>query len=118
MKKINIWIDKFIQWWKNQNIESVLDLFTNNVEYWETPFIKMSNFDELRNEWEYIKNQENIEIKCDIFSNENDKYTIKWELKYLNKITGINEYFKWVYLLRLNLENKCDYFFHCGESKT
>ena len=116
MKKINNWLKKFTAFWKTRDIDGVMDLFTDNVEYWETPFSRISNPADLRREWENIKNQNNIAINCKVFSKENNKYTIFWDLRYTNTINQPKHY-KGTYLLRLNLDNKCNYFFHCGESR-
>ena len=117
MKKINNWLDKFTTFWKTQDIDGVMGLFTSDVEYWETPFVRIFNSVNLRHEWKNIKNQKNIVINCKVFSKEGDKYTVIWDLNYTD-LFGQPKHYKGTYLLRLNPDNKCNYFFHCGESKT
>ncbi|HAV11540.1 MAG TPA: hypothetical protein DCX32_03275 [Candidatus Moranbacteria bacterium] len=117
MKKINDWLVQFATAWKTHDIDNVLNLFTDDVEYWETPFDKLSSLDELKSEWESIKNQKNIEVLWEVFSKDEDKYAVKWSLEYTDK-NYIEKLFKGVYLIKLNPDNKCDYFFHCEESKT
>ena len=54
---INIWLKNFKENWQNHNINGVLSLFDKNIIYYETPFIKLNNFDALVKEWKIIKNQ-------------------------------------------------------------
>ncbi|MEF3691827.1 MAG: nuclear transport factor 2 family protein [Candidatus Moraniibacteriota bacterium] len=115
MEKINKWLFQFTTAWKNHDADKVLELFSNDVEYWETPFERLDDFGKLKSEWRNIIYQKSIDIKCDIFSNDGDKYVIKWSLKYLDKNNKIKK-FGGVYLIKLNANNKCNYFFHCGES--
>ena len=61
-------------------------------------------------------NQEDIEISWEVFSKDEDKYTVKWSLEYTDK-NNITKLLKGAYLIKLNSDNECDYFFHCGESK-
>lgn len=109
-------MDKFINYWKLHEVDDVLDLFTDNVEYWETPFNKVSDKSSLKKEWEYVKNQRNIEIFYDVFLKNRNKFSIIWKLKYLNEKNEI-KIFSGVYLIGLNNDGKCNYFFHCCESK-
>jgi hypothetical protein len=44
---INTWLKNFKENWQNHNINNVLDLFDENVTYYETPFVKLNNFDAL-----------------------------------------------------------------------
>ena len=116
MKKINAWLNKFTLFWKTHDLDGVLNLFTDDVEYWETPFTRVFSLDDLRREWSNIKNQQNINLTCKVFSKEEDKYAVVWDLHYTDT-NNQSKHYKGIYLLKLNAVNKCDYFFHCGESK-
>ena len=116
MQKIEKWLNQFQTSWKTHNIKNVLNLFSENVEYWETPFIQISNFNELKKEWTYINKQKNINIETEIFSAVNDRYSVKWFLTYQDEKNN-KKILGGVYLIKLNANNQCDYFFHCGETK-
>jgi len=118
MKKINNWIVQFTTAWKTHDIDKVLDLFATDVEYWETPFDKLSSFSELRSEWESVKNQRDIKLSCNVFSKNENRYAVRWSLEYIDDRIKVAKMFEGVYLIELNVDNKCIYFFHCGESKT
>ena len=113
MESINEWLEKFISAWKAHDIETVLGLFADNIEYWETPFRRLADLDEIKKEWQIIRNQKDIQIAYDVFSKEGDNYTVRWELQY-NDSNNLRN-LKGVYLITLDSENKCNYFFHCGE---
>ncbi|XLQ19648.1 MAG: nuclear transport factor 2 family protein [Candidatus Moraniibacteriota bacterium] len=114
MKKIEKWLSQFQSSWKTHDIEKVLSLFSKDVEYWETPFLKVSSFGNLRKEWEYVKGQQNISIETEVFSAVNDKYTVKWQLIYTDDDNNTKT-FRGVYLITLDSSDRCNYFFHCGE---
>ncbi|MBT4384605.1 nuclear transport factor 2 family protein [Candidatus Peregrinibacteria bacterium] len=116
MKEINEWLSQFTEAWKTHAIDKVLALFSDDLEYWETPFKKITNKIELEKEWQYIKIQTNIQIKCKVFSISGNKYSIFWELKYENN-KNVQKELRGIYLIELDDQKKCKYFFHCGESK-
>lgn len=116
MKQIDVWLDLFSKYWKKYQIENLMTLFTDDVEYWETPFRKIKNKILLEKQWQWIKNQHDIKIDCVLFSEVNSNYTIIWDLEYLDE-NNTKKNFRGVYLMRLNFEWKCNYFFHCGEKK-
>lgn len=108
---IETWMNNFISYRKNYDIEGVISLFDEQVEYWETPYQLVKNIEELKQGWEYIKTQQNIEIAYKIFSQDENKFTILWNLKYNEKeVAG-------TYLIKLNSQNKCTYFHQTCEEK-
>lgn len=117
-EKVNIhtWLKKFSKYWKNHKIDKVMKLFSHDVEYFETPFKKLPSITDLMKEWEGIKNQKEIELSFEVFSKKDNKYSVIWNLYYLNT-DNVSIHWKGVYLIRLNSKGKCDYFFHCGEQK-
>lgn len=109
MSNINQWLDSFKTNWKNKDINAVLSLFSNDVAYFETPSKKLNSLEEIRNEWNSILEQNNIEIDFDVLSKEDDKYKISWKLMYADNHNVIYDY-KGIYLIKLNKENKCEEF--------
>ena len=108
---INIWMQEFKQYWLSYDIEGVISMFDENVEYWESSFERIENKQQLQEEWKYITTQRNIELSYEVFSQDQNKFTIIWTLKYNDKeVRG-------TYLLKLNSENKCIYFYQICEEK-
>ena len=114
MNNINKWLSDFAEAWKSHNTNKVISLFSDNVEYWETPFKKLNNIDEVKSEWEYIKTQKNITLSTRVFSSIENKHSVLWELEYTNNEKTVKK-FKGIYLIELDSDSKCTYFFHCCE---
>lgn len=112
---INIWLKNFKENWQNHNINGVLSLFDKNIIYYETPFIKLNNFDALVKEWKIIKNQNNIYLTFEIFSSVKNKHSVIWKLQYIDE-KNIEKRFSGTYLIQLNEEGKCSYFHQSCES--
>lgn len=104
MSQIQEWLQQFKAGWKEGEIDKVLSLFTENVEYWETPSKKLKP-KELIEEWKNVQQQEEVELSTEIFSENEDKYTVQWELSYQQE--GQITELKGVYLIKLNSEGKC-----------
>ncbi|MCA9328287.1 hypothetical protein KC959_00805, partial [Candidatus Saccharibacteria bacterium] len=93
----------------------VLDLFADDVEYWETPFKKLQGKDYMALEWRAIGYQEHISLSTDVFNAENEKFAVNWQLTY--KIRNTMKSCAGVYLIRLDKGGKCNYFMQVGEEK-
>jgi ketosteroid isomerase-like protein len=104
---IKEWLQEFRENWKNQEVEEVLELFTDDVTYYETPTEKLSP-EELEQEWKEVKQQEDIQLELDLFSSDGNKHTVQWELSYRSK--GEKNHLKGIYLIKLNENGKCKEF--------
>ena len=45
---IDTWIESFKQGWLDKDIDAVLNLFADDVDYWETPFEQLENKEQLK----------------------------------------------------------------------
>ena len=115
-KNMNIddWLNKFKYARENKNINDVLLLFSADIIYYETPFHKLNDLNEIKNEWGVIIDQNEIDLKYSVFSKDENKYTIQWDLKYFNK-DGNQFHFSGVYLIKLNEIGLCYEFIHYCE---
>ena len=89
---IEDWLEKFKKSWINHEVESVLELFEDGVEYWETPFQKVDSFEELKGEWGYVKTQKNIQLDYKVFDSNGKKHSVIWELRYIDPEGGVQNY--------------------------
>lgn len=110
---IQDWLESFKKYWINKDIDNILKLFSNDVEYWESPYQRIYP-NQLRSLWEYIYTQFDIKLELSVFSNQEEKYTILWELEYNNQ-DWLQKY-KWIYLMYLN-NWICNYFLQVWEEK-
>jgi len=104
---INSWLETFKSNWKKGNVDQVLELFASDVDYYETPYRKLKN-EELRQVWEGVKNQEDIELDLELYSSDEDKHTVKWHLSY--REDGERTDLEGIYLIKLNSEGNCTEF--------
>ena len=112
---IEKWLDVFKNSWTNKDVPAIVELFSDDIEYWETPYKKLSSVEEVKSEWASIQNQDNIKVETTIFSRseQQDCFTILWELDY----TSNSSQKEWagIYLIKLNEQGKCYYFYQIGE---
>ncbi|HLD56707.1 MAG TPA: hypothetical protein VJA47_00265 [archaeon] len=115
MTEIKEWLDKFRSYWQAHDIKKVMTLFDKNVVYYETPFKRVDGVDLLAKEWEGIKNQKNISLTIEIFSESRNRYSVIFKLEYINK-ENIEKICGGTYLIELNDAGLCTYFHHSCES--
>lgn len=113
---IEQWLEKFHHAWQRHDIDTVLELFTNDVEYWETPHKQLRGKDAVRHEWQSITNQEDIQISWKVYNSSADNHhTVIWKLHYMK--TGISHDSSGVYLISLESNGLCKYFYYVGEEQ-
>ena len=112
---IEEWLDALRDNWTNKNIPAIMELFSDDIEYWETPYSKLSSLEEIKSEWSSINKQDNIKIDTTIFSKSEpqDCFTVLWKLNYTSD--GIYKNWAGIYLIKLNPQGKCYYFYQTGE---
>lgn len=110
---IDTWLKNFKKYWINHDVDRVLSLFHKDVVYFETPFHKLENYSQLKNAWEGILVQKNIQLELTIFNGKSNKFSVVWRLKYMQE--KVLKRFSGTYLIELNSDNLCTYFFHCCE---
>lgn len=108
MADIQAWLRKFKQGWTDADVESVIDLFTDDVVYYENPSKQIRDKEELRQEWRSVREQEDIQLDLNVFSEANGKFTVQWELEYT--WNSQKKQLKGVYLIKLNEKNQCTEF--------
>jgi len=112
---IEKWLEELHKAWKAHDIDAVMNLFTDNVEYWETPHKLLQDKTKVREEWQAILNQEDISVDWTVFnSSANNRHSITWNLQYLQ--AGVIKHSSGVYLIELNESGLCSYFYYVGES--
>lgn len=114
---IDTWLNNFRDNWLSKNVDAVLALFTDTVEYWETPYRRIIGVDALRAEWGAILAQNNVDLKFDTFSSVGDKHTVLWSLLYVND-KAENQVWAGTYLIMLDSFGKCVYFHQTGEKQS
>lgn len=117
MKLINIiimnnWLEKFKKYWLDKDIDSIIELFTDDFIYYETPYQKISNKSILKKEWECILDHEIKALYLNIYLENDSKLVIKSKYEYI--LNWEHKVFSWIYLVEI--ENyKCKYFYQVWE---
>lgn len=103
MNRFEDWCNNLKKYWQEKKIEKIIDLFDENVIYYESPKIKVNSIAEVKEQWQDIKEQNTSNIEFKILCTENDKcianYILTDEISY-----------DMIYEIKLNNENKCTYF--------
>lgn len=106
------WLEKFKIFWLNKNIDSVLSLFSDDCVYFETPSQKIIDKEILKKEWEYIINHDIKTLNFEIFTELDNKLTVKFKYEYI--LNWEDKKFSWVYLIELK-DWLCNYFYQVWE---
>lgn len=101
----NEWLEKLKEYWFNKDIEKAVSLFNKTKFYQETPFMNpYTTIDEIREEWQHIKNENIQKIEFIVLAIENNTLIVEWKLK------QNDEYYDGIYEIKFNDKNECIYF--------
>lgn len=103
MNRYEKWCNDLKQFWTNKDIDNIINLFEENVVYYENPKMKIDSINEIRKMWEEIKEQNTNNIELKILCMDNNKCIA-------NYILNDNISYDMIYEIELNEENKCIYF--------
>ncbi len=112
---INRWLGDFKAAWVSHDIDAAVSLFADDVEYWETPYRRIADKGMIRREWQAILTQQDIKLSLSVFGADNDTYSVMHSLDYMRN--GERFHFEGIYLIRLNAENLCSYFYCIDQRK-
>lgn len=102
MSNTSNWCQNLNDFWQQKEIDKIIDLFDQNVIYYEEPNHKIS-YNELLSVWTEIKNQNTTNIEYKILVENNNKCIANFILKDKTTIDMLYE-------IELNKNNKCIYF--------
>ena len=100
MKGYYKWCKRLLNNWKQKNVEHIVNLFDENVEYYETPAEKINTINEISKMWEEIKEQNTSKLEFDIICKNNECCIVNFILK--DTIS-----YDMIYQIKLNENNKC-----------
>lgn len=109
------WLTEFKNAWEQHDIDRVMGLLSKEVVYFESPFQQLETLDDIRHEWQVVMAQENIELDYTIAMQTDEAVTVLWTLAY-NKDGAVHEV-SGIWIIVLNEEQKCSYFYQVCESK-
>lgn len=109
---IKNWLEDFKACWIDKDIDNLMSLFSDNVEYYETPFQKLVGREKVSEVWQEIKDQDNINIEFELYCTDNNKYVVKWKLNF--KISDRRFDYRGIYLIELDSQDMCCSFYQCS----
>jgi hypothetical protein len=99
------WLNKLKEYWFKKDIENATNLFRNTSYYQETPFKEpYTTFEEIKEEWQHIKNQNIKNIEFKILAIDNNVLIAEWIFERDTKA------FDGIYEIRFNDDLECIYF--------
>lgn len=103
MSNLEKWCCNLKQYWIDKDINNIISLFDEDVEYYESPNMKIVGINNIKKMWEEIKEQNTSNIEYRVLCESDNKiianYTLKDTISY-----------DMVYEIVLNKNNKCIYF--------
>lgn len=111
-EKYELWINEFMDSWKELDWERTLKTLDKNVKYYENPIDEpCKSFDEVINLWNVVKdNQKDIEYSYKIISYDDNICIINWQMKRTLVNGNINQEIDGIFEISLNNEGKCTLF--------
>ena len=104
-KSAEQWLNKLKNYWYNKDIENAVSLFEKTSFYQETPFMKpYTTFDEIKQEWQHIKNQDIKNIEFKILAIDKNVLIVEWLFE--RDITTYNG----IYEIKFDDNLECIYF--------
>lgn len=103
MNKFEKWCNDLKYFWEHQEIESIINLFDEQVVYYENPKMRLASISEIRKIWEEIKEQNVDSIEFKILCIDHNKCIVNY---ILNDKTS----YDMIYEIELNQEDKCTFF--------
>lgn len=101
MKDYFKWCTELKENWQEKHVEKIIELFDKDVEYYETPKVKVDTKN-IQPIWEEIKGQNTSDISFDILYENDECCIVNFILK--DKIS-----YDMIYQIKLNEDNKCIY---------
>ena len=112
---INQWLDELKRAWEQHDIDAAVALFSDDVEYWESPFVRIAP-NELHNLWQDIRGCIDTNVTCEVYAQQDNKYAVIWSATWSDESGDLKER-KGTYLVTLNEKGVCNYFYRTSMAK-
>jgi len=96
-----------IDFWKKKEIDKIVAMFSGNCEYFETPFEKLENREDVTTAWKEIQEHSIKKLEYKILGFQNNSCVVRVILK---ETTG--RVVDMVYVFELDDNNVCTNFIH------
>ena len=114
MRKQNFeeWLTKFGNTWCAQDPDKTMELFSKDVEYYESVFEKpCANWDEVYNLWKVVPdNQKDVTYKFQLTSITEDLAVANWQVTRTLMPSNTKQNIDGIFVIKLNKKGLCNYF--------
>lgn len=116
-KALNIeqWLDELKRAWEQHDVDSAVALFSDDVEYWESPHHLVSPGD-VAELWKDVYSCIDTKVNCEVYAREGEKYAVIWSAIWKNDSGELQEK-AGTYLVTLDENGKCNYFYRTSMAK-
>lgn len=110
MKRYNKWLDSFFESWKLLEGVKTVDLFSEDVKYFETPLGNpCSSIEDVKELWIIVPiNQRNIEYSYDIICSNDNVCVVNWDMT--RTINQKKQTINGIFQISLDDNGLCNYF--------
>lgn len=110
MKKYVEWLNSFFESWKELEGIKTVDLFSNDVLYFETPSGSVcESIDAVKELWAVVpSNQSDIRYSYEIIVCNDAVCVVNWKMT--RRINGNKQFIDGIFQICLNDDNVCNYF--------
>ena len=103
------WLERFADGWQKRDTDTLVDLFTANGAFWETPFGPPEvGSDAMRRGWEELwPYQRDMHMQAEVLAVEGDTALARWWATYTRLPERVLRELDGVLLLRFNADGRC-----------
>jgi len=115
---IEEWLKKFGTAWMHRDAQAAADLFSKDVEYYESALEKPVNWNSVVNLWKVVpENQKKVKFEFSIVSSEGDTSVVNWKMSRTLMPSEQHQDIDGIFIIKLNAEGLCSYFKQWREVK-
>lgn len=112
---IDQWLDELKRAWEQHDIDAAVALFSDDVEYWESPFERVIP-EKLHDLWQDVHGCVSTHVDCEVYSQQDNRYAVVWHATWKD-LQGEPQERGGTYLVTLDDTGKCNYFYRTSMSK-
>lgn len=118
-KQIILWLDTFKKSWEYRNPESIIELFDEDVTYFEDAFTTVRGKKAVKDLWKIVpQNQTNICFTYEVLNLSKRNAIVHWKVSRIKLPERVKEKIDGIFQIELTSRNKCKLFKQWRASKT
>lgn len=108
LEQLRLWLSDLKKAWENKEPNSAVNLFSENVVYYENPTTgPLKSKEELMRVWQEIISQKNIRFSYEILYTSDEAGVVSWKVSFVQLPSNEKVNICGVYFLKFDVANKC-----------